>query len=79
MIRRTVFLDLSESGDETGPEEQETPPDMHLPESSSQEGLQESQDLSFDTHLPSTQKMLQSLYMKALGKQEAHENHKGSV
>ena len=41
--------------DETRPEEQEIPPSIHVLGSSSQEGLQESQDMSLDVHLPSTQ------------------------
>ena len=44
-----------ESDDETGPEEQEISPNIQVLGSSSQEGLQESQDMSLDIHLPSTQ------------------------
>ena len=43
-----------ESDDETGPEEQEIPHNIQVLGSSSQEGLQESQDVSLDVHLPST-------------------------
>ena len=44
-----------ESDDETGLEEQEIPHGIQVLGSSSQEGLQESQDVSLDVHLPSTQ------------------------
>ena len=44
-----------ESDDETGPEEQEIPHNIQALGSSSQEGLQEFQDVSLDVHLPSTQ------------------------
>ena len=44
-----------ESDDETGPEEQELPHNIQALGSSSQEGLQEFQDVSLDVHLPSTQ------------------------
>ena len=44
-----------ESDDETGPEEQEIPYNIQALGSSSQEGLQEFQDVSLDVHLPNTQ------------------------
>ena len=44
-----------ESDDETGPGEREIPHNIQALGSSSQEGLQEFQDVSLDVHLPSTQ------------------------
>ena len=56
-----------ESDDETGPEEQEIPHNIQVLGSSSQEGLQESQDVSLDVHLPSTQKDAQESLNESTG------------
>ena len=47
-----------ESDDETGPGKQEIPHNIQALGSSSQEGLQEFQDVSLDVHLPNTQEDL---------------------
>ena len=57
-----------ESDDETGPEEQEIRSNIHVLGSSSQEGLQESQDMSLDVHLPSTEENAQESLNESIGK-----------
>ena len=56
-----------ESDNETGPEEQEIPHNMQVLGSRSQEGLQESQDVSLDVHLPSTQEDAQESLNESTG------------
>ena len=60
-----------ESDDETGPEEQEVPPNIHVPGSSSQEGLEESQNMSLDVHLLSTQEDAQQSLNESTGETDS--------
>ena len=56
-----------ESDDETGSEEREISPNIQVLGSSSQEGLQESQHMSLDVHLPSTQEDAQESLNESTG------------
>ena len=56
-----------ESDDETGPEEQEIPHNIQVLGSNSQQGLQESQDVSLDVHLPNTQEDAQESLNESTG------------
>ena len=66
-----------ESDDETGPEEHEIPHNIQVLGSSSQEGLQESKDVSLDVHLPSTQEDAQESLNESTGETSSSSETQG--